>query len=93
MAGVESPTELVKALGQGAREGRTYVHDFDPAVQRVLSGSTVAGELSGGDPRVPQVGVYLNDATGSKMSYYLRSKVRLRAESCAAGEQQLEGSS
>ncbi len=60
-------------------------------MQRVLSGSTIAGELFGGDPRVPQVGVYLNDATGSKMSYYLRSKVRLKAESCAAGEQQLEG--
>ncbi len=89
--GVQSTTELVAAVGQGAREGRVYVHDFDPAVQRSLSGSTVAGEISGGDPRVPQVGVYLNDATGSKMSFYLRSKVKMLAESCARGEQQLEG--
>ena len=89
--GVRSTTELVTAVGQGAREGRVYVHAFDPAVQRSLSGSTVAGELLPGDPRVPQVGVYLNDATGSKMSYYLRSKVELKSESCAGGEQQLEG--
>jgi hypothetical protein len=89
--GVQSTTELVTALSQGATEGRLYVHDFDPTVQRVLAGSTVAGELFGGDPRVPQVGVYLNDATGSKMSYYLRSAVQLKSESCAAGRQQLEG--
>ncbi len=88
--GVQSTTELVSAVGQGVREGRVFVHDFDPAVQRTLSGSNVAGEISGGDPRVPQVGVYLNDATGSKMSYYLRSKTRLRSESCSAGTQQLE---
>jgi hypothetical protein len=91
MQGVQSTTELVSALGQGATEGRLYVHDFDTAVQRNLSGSTVAGDLVGGDPRIPQVGLYLNDATGSKMSYYLRSAVRLKSEACAAGRQQLEG--
>lgn len=91
ISGVQSPTELVSALQQGSREGRLYVHDFDPTVQSALSGSVVAGEITGGDPRVPQIGVYLNDATGSKMSYYLRSKVGLKAVSCAAGEQQLEG--
>lgn len=90
VTGVRSPTELISALGQSSREGRLFVHDFDPEVQGVLSGSTVAGELEGGDPRVPQVGVYLNDATGSKMSYYLRTDVGLKAESCAAGQQQLD---
>ena len=79
------------ALGQAATEGRIYVHDFDNEVQRAIAGTTVAGELQGGDPRVPQVGVYLNDATGSKMSYYLRTRVRLRAERCANRQQQLEG--
>ncbi|MCW2846489.1 MAG: hypothetical protein JWR90_463 [Marmoricola sp.] len=91
IGGVPSTTELVKAFSQSAREGRLYVHDFDPAVQRELSGTVVAGEVVGGDGRTPEVGVYLNDATGSKMSYYLRSKVRLKAQSCAQGQQQLEG--
>jgi len=91
ISGVKSTTELVTALGQGAREGRLYVHDFDSTVQTTLSGSAVAGELTSDVADTPQVGVYLNDATGSKMSYYLRSEVRLKAESCAAGEQQLEG--
>ena len=90
-SGVRSTTELGTALGQAATEGRLYVHDFDNTVQSALSGSTVAGELDGGDPRVPQVGVYLNDATGSKMSYYLRTRVRLRSEGCSDGQQQLQG--
>ena len=88
---MRSTTDLGTALGQAATEGRLYVHDFDNRVQSVLSGSTVAGELQGGDPRVPQVGVYLNDATGSKMSYYLRTRVRLRSEGCANRQQQLQG--
>ncbi len=90
-AGVDSTTTFLTALGQAATEGRIYIHDFDNNVQRALSGTTVAGELQGGDPRVPQVGVYLNDATGSKMSFYLRSRVRLRAEGCASRQQQLSG--
>ena len=88
--GVDAPA-LVSALGQSASEGRLYVHDFDASVQGVLAGTTVAGELTRGDPRAPQVGVYFNDATGSKMSYYLRTDVQMKAESCAQGRQQLAG--
>jgi hypothetical protein len=91
VSGVNSPAQLVTALSQAVREGRIYAHDFNPKVQEELSGSPIAGQLDGGDPRAPKVGVYLNDATGSKMSYYLRNKVRLQAESCAAGEQQFAG--
>ncbi len=89
--GVRSVPALFEALNQGVAEGRLYVHDFDPDVQRVLAGSPVAGEIRGSDPRVPEVGVYLNDATGSKMSYYLRTTAALRAEGCADGVQQLAG--
>ncbi len=89
--GVRSVPALFEALNQGVAEGRLYVHDFDPLVQRVLAGSPVAGEIRGSDPRVPEVGVYLNDATGSKMSYYLRTRASLRAEGCASGVQQLAG--
>jgi hypothetical protein len=86
--GVDSPDALVGALAQGAREGRIYVHSFDSSVQDGLAGTTVASDLAAGDPRVPQLGIYLNDATGSKMSYYLRSKAKVVSESCAGGQQQ-----
>ncbi|MGY2876242.1 hypothetical protein ACVW00_003432 [Marmoricola sp. URHA0025 HA25] len=87
-AGVESPETLIGALAQGASEGRIYVHSFDTDVQDVLAGTNVAGDLEAHDPRVPQLGIYLNDATGSKMSYYLRSMPRVVSESCAGGQQQ-----
>lgn len=90
-SGVRSPTELVAALAQSAREGRLYVHDFEPAVQRHLTASGVSGDLTGGDPRVPRTGFYLNDATGSKMSYFLRHRVRLTPLACADGTQELQG--
>lgn len=87
--GVASPAELIRALAQSAHEGRVYAHDFDSSVQSEIAGTAVAGEIARREDRVPQVGFYLNDATGSKMSYYLRTKVRMSAESCAAGAQQL----
>src|SRR3546814_15839227 len=38
-----------------------------------------------------QIGVYLNDATMSKMSYYLDYDVKVRATGCADGVQKYSG--
>ncbi len=89
--GVDSPRTLLTALARGAEEGRIYVHDFDPAQQAELSGSRVAGELVVDPDAPPQVGVYLNDNTGSKMSYFLRYDVGVDATSCEDGVQGLSG--
>ena len=75
---------LLSALARGVREGRIQVHSFDPEEQQVLSGTTIAAELDVADDRSPQLGVYLNDATGSKMSYYLRSDVTMTSRRCSA---------
>ena len=86
---MQSPTELVSAFGQSAREGRLYLHSFDDEVQAEVSGTTIAGELNAGPSDQPELGVYLNDATGSKMSYYLRHEVSVSAEGCTGGRQEL----
>ncbi len=92
IGGVESVPALLLALGQSAGEGRLYVHDFDPAVQSQLSGTNIAGDLPlDAKSRTPEVGVYLDDATGAKMSYYLRSESRLASVSCRGGRQDLTG--
>jgi hypothetical protein len=87
--GVEAPTALARALTQSVREGRLHVHSFQPDEQAELDGSLIAGnvDFSSGSP--PQVGVYVNDATGSKMSYYLRTDVNLRSARCDGGVQEL----
>lgn len=89
--GVGSPRDLLRALAKGADERRVYVHDFDDAVQADLDGTGVAGEVATEPTPNPQVGVYLTDATGAKMSYYLRYEADVRATYCTAGVQGLSG--
>lgn len=74
------PVALVRAASAGIAEGRLLVWDSSPAVEAGLTGTVLAGIPAGtaapGDER-PFVGVYLNDGTGSKMSWYLRRDVRV----------------
>ncbi|GAB2888755.1 DUF4012 domain-containing protein [Nocardioides pacificus] len=86
---VSSPLELLKALQRSAVEGRLLVAPFGEAEKEALKGSVVLGELSGDDGSVPHVDVTLNDATGAKMSYYLRSSVTVRSVACSGRRQAL----
>lgn len=88
-SGVESPEEMIKALVRSADEGRLMVHSFHDPEQSALADSDVAGELVTDPQAAPQVGVYLNDATGAKMSYYLRYDVRVGSTYCANDSQGL----
>lgn len=88
-AGVGNPRGLIKALSRGAREHRVYVHAFDPAVEQHLAGTPVDGSVAMSATKSPQVGVYLSDATGAKMSYFLRYRVSVDATYCTGGTQGL----
>lgn len=90
-SGVGSPVALARALSQSVREGRLHVHSFSADEQDVLSGSRISGDVDFSPDSPPQVGVYLNDATGSKMSYYLRTHVRMTSDLCTSAGQQLTG--
>lgn len=91
VSGTGDPTELVRALARGVEERRLLVSSFDDAEQAVISGSTIAGEFPTDATDRPQVGVHLNDATGSKMSYYLDYTVEVAPTTCTDGTQQLDG--
>ncbi|WP_134768415.1 DUF4012 domain-containing protein [Nocardioides sp. 1609] len=86
---VRSPVSLVDGFERAAREGRFLVASFDEEDQALLADSRVLGELAGDDQRTPHVDVGLNDATGSKMSYYLRYRVTVESMSCENDRQQL----
>jgi hypothetical protein len=90
--GVKSPTALMQNISRSVDEGRIHVHSFEPSEQKEIDGTQLAGELSFKNSATPEVGLYLNDATGSKMSYYLRSTANLTSASCVSGVQQLAGS-
>lgn len=87
--GAGSPADLVRAVGQGVAEGRIYVHSFHAPVQRVLGPTSISGTMDFARTRHPRLGIWLNDGTGSKMSYYLRTHVQARSRTCAGGRQTL----
>ncbi|WP_298508196.1 DUF4012 domain-containing protein [uncultured Nocardioides sp.] len=86
-----SPTELVRALARAVDEHRLYVAPFADELATELQDSAVLGAVDGDDGDHPNVLVALNDATGSKMSYYLRHRVSVHAEGCAEDRQDLRG--
>lgn len=86
---LDSPVAFVTGISRAAREGRFLVAPFLDDELEALEGTAVLGELTGDDDRVPHVDIGLNDATGSKMSYYLRTRAEVETRSCAQGIQKL----
>ncbi|WP_309650115.1 DUF4012 domain-containing protein [Nocardioides sp.] len=86
-----SELRLVRAFDRAAGEGRFRMASFLPEERDMLAGSRVVGDLSGDDGAVPHVDIDLNDATGSKMSYYLRAESSVAATGCDQGVQTLAG--
>jgi hypothetical protein len=69
---------VVDALAQSAREGRVMLWSAHPSEQSLLDGTVISGELGGHDGRSPVVGVYLNDGSAAKMSWFVDSTIDVR---------------
>jgi hypothetical protein len=81
-SGVGGSAKLVDALATAARDGRLDVWSADPAEQRILSGTVLAGELVGHRGASPVVGVYLQDANADKMGYFLQPAITVERTAC-----------
>lgn len=78
----------LSGLYDGVLESRALVWLTDPEEQARIADSLVAGDLSDGtDPR-PEIGVYYNDATMTKLDYYLTSRTAVVREACLSGDRQ-----
>ena len=75
--------QLIKQLATAAQQGHVYVWSAHAEEQSVLAGTAVSGGLftakspkyMGGKTPKQVIGVYFNDAMGSKMDWYLDRKV------------------
>lgn len=85
------PVDLVTGLIRGVNERRILMHTFVPDEQALIAGTTIAGEVEDVPTDTPQVGVYLNDGTGAKMSFFLDYEVQVTSVSCENGRQTLAG--
>lgn len=79
--------KTLEGLTQAVDEHRVLMWSADPAEQAELAETPLAGLLpqGGGNPRF---GVYVNDATSSKMQFYLRWDSKVDAVRCLEDERQ-----
>ncbi len=85
LAGAADPGLARDALARGADEHRVLLWSAHADEQDRLAGTVVAGDIDTADRAASSVGVFLNDATGGKMGYYLDTDVRLTGSVCTDG--------
>ncbi len=79
-SGVAPTRALIDAVGRAGSEGRISVWSADPAEQEILATVPVGHTLPDGPE--PYAGVFVNNAGGNKLDYYLTRDITYTAESC-----------
>lgn len=77
-----STPDLLTAMSRAIDERRMLIWSTRPDEQAALDDTNLAGRLPVTDSETARFGVYLNDGTGSKMSYYVNPSVNLTWDSC-----------
>lgn len=77
---------LMSAITRAGNESRVYVWSTHDEEQKLLEETTLAGRLPISGDEVQRFGVYLNDATGGKMDYYLDTSVGIGSTICRKDE-------
>ncbi len=80
-----STASMLTALARGVDERRVLMWSAEADEQAQISGTALAGELPTTDAETARFGVYFNDGTGSKMSYYVKPDVQLAWGQCQVG--------
>jgi hypothetical protein len=70
------------ALIRASSERRLLIWSAHPEEQKEIDGTMLAGQLPADDGATPTVGVFLNDGSGAKLSYYLTHSAELRVGDC-----------
>lgn len=88
--GAGDQQQAIRALGEGANQHRILLWSSHAEEQNRLAGTAVSGSLGVDRADSPEVGIYFNDTTASKMDYYLRYVATATATECRrAGAQDL----
>jgi hypothetical protein len=78
------PAPLLDALAQAGDEHRLLVWSARDEEQARLAETTLAGALPQSDSETARIGVYFNDAAGSKMGTYLQTQIDTAHAVCRA---------
>lgn len=88
--GQGDPRAVLDGLVQGAEERRILLWSSVPAEQDLIAPTALSGELLLESRTSPRISVFLNDGTGNKMGYFLRTAVRVSAVRCQGERQVLD---
>ncbi len=89
--GVGDSRTSLKQLAKSSDEHRILLWSAKKAEQKILQPTQVSGAFPGKRTTHPHVGLYMTDATESKMQYYLDTKTVVRSLRCnSQGVQTLE---
>ncbi|WP_308467509.1 DUF4012 domain-containing protein [Rathayibacter soli] len=80
--GQVDPKALLAAATQGWKEHRLLFWSADASEQKQLVAADLSGPLPVSDARTDRVGVYFQDAVGSKLDFYLKQSVTLAQGQC-----------
>ncbi|QWC83854.1 DUF4012 domain-containing protein [Nocardioidaceae bacterium] len=83
-AGGADPRALLDALTRAVTERRLLLWSTRQAEQAEIARAPIAGDLDGSQDANPYVGVFFNNASGSKLDFYLESEVTTRSIRCEA---------
>ncbi|MDH6181882.1 hypothetical protein M2152_002064 [Microbacteriaceae bacterium SG_E_30_P1] len=81
-SGSVNPSRMIDAFAAAGADRRVLMWFPDDAMQQVIAGTTLAGELPPSDAETTRFGMYFNDATGSKMDYYLDREITIASAQC-----------
>ncbi|MHA7133631.1 DUF4012 domain-containing protein [Oerskovia turbata] len=84
LSGDTDPASLLGAVQRATSEHRALVWSSHADEQALLADTVVSGDIGASQRSADTVGVFLNDATAGKMSYYLDSAVQLVGSECTA---------
>lgn len=78
------PKAFITALTDGVQENRLRLWSAAKSEQDQLAGTAVTGPLPTSSASERQFGIYLNDATGAKMDFWLQKTVAVGSAVCRA---------
>lgn len=78
-----STSRMLRVIDNAVAQRRFLVYSATPAEQQVLAGTALAGVVP--VTRRPYENVVVNNASGTKLDYYLRRSVSYQRKSCGAG--------
>lgn len=90
MSGSGNASVIMTGLRQAVRERRVLLWSASTTEQSDIDQTTLAGRLSTA-AAAPSIGVFLNDGTAAKLSYYLTNSVTVTPGGCQAdGRRQIQ---